>query len=149
MARHLTPVPGTQATGPPAANAAEPRPPVAAVDRPTTGEGRSTGGKASAAPRSWVHSAWTPPFPIAHRRSKATDLLSHRSTVKCRGSSGRSRPSIPRELLADERGAVTAEYAIVIMAAVAFAGLLVAIMRSGEIRSMLVSLVEQALGSAG
>lgn len=51
--------------------------------------------------------------------------------------------------LREERGAVTAEYAIVIMAAVAFAGLLVAIMRSGEIRAMLVDLVQNALGSAG
>jgi len=51
--------------------------------------------------------------------------------------------------LSDDRGAVTAEYAIVIMAAVAFAGLLVAIMRSGEIRQMLVDLVQNALGSAG
>lgn len=49
----------------------------------------------------------------------------------------------------DDRGAVTAEYAIVIMAAVAFAGLLVAIMRSGEIRALLVDLVQNALGSAG
>lgn len=54
-----------------------------------------------------------------------------------------------RRLRDDERGAVTAEYAIVIMAAVAFAGLLVAIMRSSEIRSMLVQLVENALGAAG
>ena len=46
-----------------------------------------------------------------------------------------------------ERGAVTAEYAIVIMAAVAFAGLLVAIMRSDEVRAMLVKLVENALGT--
>jgi len=52
-------------------------------------------------------------------------------------------------LLDDERGAVTAEYAIVIMAAVAFAGLLVAIMRSAEIREMLVGLVEKALGAGG
>lgn len=48
-----------------------------------------------------------------------------------------------------DRGAVTAEYAIVIMAAVAFAGLLVAIMRSGEIRAMLVDLVQNALGMGG
>lgn len=52
-------------------------------------------------------------------------------------------------LLREERGAVTAEYAIVIMAAVAFAGLLVAILRSDEIRAMLVQLVEDALGAAG
>lgn len=54
-----------------------------------------------------------------------------------------------RELLADERGAVTAEYAIIIMAAVAFAGLLVAIMQSAEVRGMLLDLVQNALGSAG
>lgn len=53
------------------------------------------------------------------------------------------------QLTQDERGAVTAEYAIVIMAAVAFAGLLVAILRSAEIRAMLVQLVEDALGAAG
>lgn len=49
----------------------------------------------------------------------------------------------------DERGAVTAEYALVIVAAVAFAGLLIVIMRSEEVRAMLVSLVQNALGSAG
>lgn len=61
----------------------------------------------------------------------------------------RRRTARVRELLGDERGAVTAEYAIVIMAAVAFAGLLVAIMRSDEIRAMLVQLVENALGTGG
>ncbi|WP_369795289.1 DUF4244 domain-containing protein [Leucobacter sp. G161] len=54
-----------------------------------------------------------------------------------------------RRFLADERGAVTAEYALVIMAAVAFAGLLIVIMRSEEVRAMLLSLVQNALGSAG
>lgn len=53
------------------------------------------------------------------------------------------------QLSADERGAVTAEYALVIMAAVAFAGLLIVIMRSDEVRAMLLSLVQNALGSAG
>lgn len=49
----------------------------------------------------------------------------------------------------DETGAVTAEYAIIIMAGVAFAGLLVAIIRSPEVRGMLVQLVQDALSSAG
>lgn len=53
------------------------------------------------------------------------------------------------KLRRDERGAVTAEYAIVIMAGVAFAGLLVAIIRSDEIRAMLVNLVQSALGTTG
>ncbi len=53
-----------------------------------------------------------------------------------------------RRFMREEHGAVTAEYAIVILAAVAFAGLLVAIMQSAEIRGMLVELVENALGSS-
>ncbi|SJN11322.1 hypothetical protein FM113_11655 [Leucobacter sp. 7(1)] len=60
---------------------------------------------------------------------------------------GRSVRSAAARLRTEERGAVTAEYAIVILAAVAFAGLLVAIMQSAEIRAMLVQLVENALGS--
>jgi Flp pilus assembly pilin Flp len=49
----------------------------------------------------------------------------------------------------DERGAATAEYAIVIMAAVGFAGLLVVILRSGEVQGILTDLVQRALNSAG
>lgn len=54
-----------------------------------------------------------------------------------------------RELIADEAGAVTAEYALVVMAAVAFAGLLIVILRSEEVRATLLSLVQNALNSAG
>lgn len=49
----------------------------------------------------------------------------------------------------DDRGAATAEYAVVIMAAVGFAGLLVVILQGDEVRSMLVDLVRNALGTAG
>lgn len=48
-----------------------------------------------------------------------------------------------------EEGAATAEYAIVIMAAVGFAGLLVVIMRSDEVRGILTELVRNALAFAG
>ncbi|WJL96221.1 DUF4244 domain-containing protein [Microbacterium sp. ET2] len=48
-------------------------------------------------------------------------------------------------LFADESGAATAEYAIATMAAVAFAGLLVLIMRSDEVRGILTELVRRAL----
>jgi Flp pilus assembly pilin Flp len=47
--------------------------------------------------------------------------------------------------LRDETGAATAEYAIATMAAVGFAGLLVVIMRSDEIRTILFDLVKSAL----
>jgi hypothetical protein len=52
-------------------------------------------------------------------------------------------------VLRDDRGAATAEYAVVIMAAVGFAGLLVIILRGDEVRGMLVDLVRNALGTAG
>ena len=48
-------------------------------------------------------------------------------------------------LFADDAGAATAEYAIATMAAVAFAGLLVVIMRSEEVRGILTDLVRRAL----
>ena len=51
--------------------------------------------------------------------------------------------------LREDAGAATAEYAIVIMAAVGFAGLLVVILRSGEVQAILTDLVQRALNSAG
>ncbi|QAY58788.1 DUF4244 domain-containing protein [Microbacterium protaetiae] len=45
----------------------------------------------------------------------------------------------------DDIGAATAEYAIATMAAVAFAGLLVVIMRSDEVRGILTDLIRRAL----
>ena len=48
-----------------------------------------------------------------------------------------------------ERGAATAEYAIVTLAAVGFAGLLVVILRSEEVRGMLTDIVRQALSLPG
>lgn len=58
-------------------------------------------------------------------------------------------PSLTRRrastLFLDDRGAATAEYAIATMAAVAFAGLLVVIMRSDEVRGILTDLVRRAL----
>jgi len=47
--------------------------------------------------------------------------------------------------LASDSGAATAEYAIATMAAVAFAGLLVVIMRSDEVREILLGLIRDAL----
>jgi len=58
----------------------------------------------------------------------------------------------PRELARRVRaddGAATAEYAITIMAAVGFAGLLVVILKSGEVQAMLTDLVHRALSVGG
>ncbi|OUE21064.1 hypothetical protein BFL36_11110 [Clavibacter michiganensis] len=50
-----------------------------------------------------------------------------------------------RACVAGDEGAATAEYAIATMAAVAFAGLLVVILQSDEVRGMLLDLVRRAL----
>nr|WP_232819142.1 DUF4244 domain-containing protein [Homoserinimonas sp. OAct 916] len=50
---------------------------------------------------------------------------------------------------ADDRGSVTAEYAVATMAAVGFAGLLVVILRGDEVRGILTELVRNALSVAG
>jgi hypothetical protein len=54
----------------------------------------------------------------------------------------------PRLRLADD-GSVTAEYAVATMAAVGFAGLLVVILRSEEVRGILTDLVRNALAFGG
>lgn len=50
-----------------------------------------------------------------------------------------------RGVLINEEGAATAEYAIATMAAVAFAGMLVVIMRSDAVKAILTDLIERAL----
>ncbi|GAA4754402.1 hypothetical protein GCM10025783_29310 [Amnibacterium soli] len=45
----------------------------------------------------------------------------------------------------DDEGAVTAEYAIATIAAVGFAALLVVVLRSDEVRGLLLNLVTRAL----
>lgn len=54
-----------------------------------------------------------------------------------------------RRRLRSDEGAATAEYAIATMAAVGFAGLLVVILRSEEVRGMLTDIVRHALSIPG
>jgi len=56
---------------------------------------------------------------------------------------------LSRVQAASDRGAATAEYAIATMAAVGFAGLLVIIMRSDEVRGMLTDIIRTALSIPG
>lgn len=50
-----------------------------------------------------------------------------------------------KKLLLEESGATTAEYVIITLAAVGFAGLLVSILRSEEVKQMLLEMVRGAL----
>jgi len=52
---------------------------------------------------------------------------------------------LARRTPAGDEGSATAEYAIATMAAVGFAGLLVVILRSGEVRGMLMDIIRNAL----
>lgn len=79
-------------------------------------------------------------------------LSTRRRSLSVRTSPTPAHPPLPPlttsragALFLDERGAATAEYAIATMAAVAFAGLLVVIMRSDEVRGILTDLVRRAL----
>ena len=51
--------------------------------------------------------------------------------------------------LRDDTGAATAEFAVVTMASVGFAGLLVAILKSEAVRGLLMDLIKHALAVAG
>lgn len=54
-----------------------------------------------------------------------------------------------KEIISDDTGAATAEYAIATMAAVGFAGLLVAILKGDEVKSILTDMVRRALTYGG
>lgn len=54
-----------------------------------------------------------------------------------------------RERLADDSGATTAEYAITTLAACGFAALLVGILSSGEVRGLLLGIIQKALALGG
>jgi hypothetical protein len=54
-----------------------------------------------------------------------------------------------KEIWQNELGASTAEYAIITLAAVGFAGILLAILRSEEVKTMLLDLVRSALSVSG
>jgi hypothetical protein len=121
---------GAEAGGPPM-----PREGVAVDRRPALGEASDvepTSGAGGArrwrvvGPRRWV---------------RGPDLARHRAEASASPGSG-SRTVLR---LAPDAGMATAEYAIATLAAVGFAGLLVAILKSDEVRGLLTGIVRQAL----
>jgi len=65
--------------------------------------------------------------------------------ASCDAPCGRCRRRRLTRVLTADDGAATAEYAVVILAAVGFAGLLVTLLRSDEVRGFLTDLVRRAL----
>ncbi|MDF7664325.1 DUF4244 domain-containing protein [Bifidobacterium sp. ESL0763] len=48
-------------------------------------------------------------------------------------------------LSGEDEGAVTAEYAVVLVAATGFAAVLIALLKSGEVRTLLLNIIKKAL----
>ncbi|MDQ0031132.1 DUF4244 domain-containing protein [Arthrobacter bambusae] len=85
-----------------------------------------------------------PPGSKAVRR--ATKLNSNAATSRAGSSDDSSSPKRSKKrLMGSELGMATAEYAIATLAAVGFAGLLVVILRSEEVRGFLLNLIRSAL----
>ena len=76
------------------------------------------------------------------RRPTRTTLRALRTSVMLDAS---TLPALLRRLTSKEEGMATAEYAIGTLAAAAFAGLLLALMRSGSLSGALQSIIESAL----
>lgn len=83
-------------------------------------------------PSAYPHQAGTPSLP-------ANVVELYPGVTAARNRSG------VRRLLGSEAGMATAEYAITTLAAVGFAGLLVFILRSEEVRGFLLNLIRTAL----
>jgi|GEM_PF-1226332 hypothetical protein len=64
-------------------------------------------------------------------------------------AAGTAAGRIPRPVRPADEGMATAEYAVATLAAVGFAGLLLTVLRSGEVQEMLLELVQRALAVAG
>ena len=80
------------------------------------------------------------------RRPTRTTLRTLRTSVMlARPSDASTLPALLRRLTSKEEGMATAEYAIGTLAAAAFAGLLLALMRSGSLSGALQSIIESAL----
>ena len=80
------------------------------------------------------------------RRPTRTTLRALRTGVMLvRQGDASALPAVLRRLTSKEEGMATAEYAIGTLAAAAFAGLLLALMRSGSLSGALQSIIEQAL----
>jgi Protein of unknown function (DUF4244) len=84
--------------------------------------------------RSWIRT-WI--------RTQRSWIRTERSWLGASSQPSANRVAAGREAL--ERGTATAEYAIATLAACAFAGMLLAILRSGEVRGLLFGLVRRAL----
>lgn len=88
-----------------------------------------------------------PPVPRSAPAPEGVTVLYPTAGEPQRLGRARQRRAVQRRsrILDSEAGMATAEYAIATLAAVAFAALLVAVLGSGEVRSLLMGLIRNAL----
>ncbi|OLT06665.1 hypothetical protein BJF77_03270 [Kocuria sp. CNJ-770] len=84
------------------------------------------------------------------RSSVAPDLARGTGLTPAAGGAARRGASAPPRPLrrAEEAdlGATTVEYAMVVLAAAAFGGVMAAVLSSGQVRELLTAIIEKALG---
>ncbi|GEO94850.1 DUF4244 domain-containing protein [Kocuria turfanensis] len=84
------------------------------------------------------------------RRSVAPDLARGTGLTPTAGRAalrGATAPPRPLRRAEDaDLGATTVEYAMVVLAAAAFGGVMAAVLSSGQVRELLTAIVEKALG---
>ena len=114
------------------------------ADAPVSASGRAARKMPAPAPSVVLPGNVVVLFPDSRRHGFAgRRALLSRSAHEASGATSTSRRSTT--LLGSEAGMATAEYAIATLAAVGFAGLLVFILRSDEVRGFLLTLIRTAL----
>ncbi|WP_394248413.1 DUF4244 domain-containing protein [Arthrobacter pityocampae] len=82
---------------------------------------------------------------VGSERVRPTDRATRRADARRRRADDRVIRRARGRVLDQEAGMATAEYAIATLAAVGFAALLVAVLSSGEVKGLLMSLITSAL----
>lgn len=90
-----------------------------------------------------------PAIAVATRPASSPDVIGTVTGADAGAGAGMALVSVPRlplrARLRDETGASTAEYAITVLAACGFAAVLVVLLKSGEVRSLLMNVITSAL----
>ncbi|MGQ1796439.1 DUF4244 domain-containing protein [Kocuria oceani] len=81
---------------------------------------------------------------VASGPARDTALTPSAGRAARRGASAPPRPL--RRLEKADLGATTVEYAMVVLAAAAFGGVMAAVLSSGQVRELLTAIIEKALG---
>ena len=79
------------------------------------------------------------------QQDRGTAAIEARVAADGRGALAAPHPGAPAGGLDPEAGLATAEYAVATVAAVGFAGLLIAVLKSGTVRGLLESIISSAL----